>query len=333
MNERVPARPAVLADAPLQLEVESLSKRFQIATPRGGKASLNAVNAVSFAVRRGETFSIVGESGCGKSTLGRCVARLLEPSEGRVRFEGEDISALRGERLRTLRRRIQFIFQDPYSSMNPRLRVRRVLAEPLRNFGMDGAAIDARLKALLALVSMGADALDKYPHQFSGGQRQRLVIARALALEPDFIVCDEPVSALDVSVQAQVINLLVDLQARLGLTYLFISHDLSVVRHLSHRVAVMYLGRIVEEGTRDEVFNNPKHPYTQALLAAVPRFSRGARARPRSAPLTGEIPSPLSPPSGCAFRTRCPLARPVCAQEAPPLQVFSDSHYSRCHFR
>ncbi len=315
----------------VQMDIEGLGKRFSVSS-QGRKVWLHAVSDVSLRIRRGETFSLVGESGCGKSTLGRCVARLLEPSAGRILFEGQDISRLQGAPLRALRRRIQFVFQDPYSSMNPRLRVRQILAEPLRNFGMDGSAIAARLNTLLELVSMGADALDKYPQQFSGGQRQRLVIARALALEPDFIVCDEPVSALDVSVQAQVINLLMDLQQRLGLTYLFISHDLSVVRHLSHRVAVMYLGRIVETGTRDEIFTTPRHPYTQALLAAVPRFSQAARAQPRAAGLTGEIPSPLAPPSGCAFRTRCPRAQAICASTPPPVHRFSADHSVHCHF-
>lgn len=314
----------------IQMEVAGLSKHFTV-THQGRKATLTAVNDVSFGVRRGETFSVVGESGCGKSTLGRCLARLHEPSQGRVVFDGSDISQLRGSELRQLRRRIQFIFQDPYSSMNPRMKVRSILAEPLRNFGMSAARIEERLTELLQLVSLSADALDKYPHQFSGGQRQRIVIARALALEPEFLVCDEPVSALDVSVQAQVINLLVDLQKRLGLTYVFISHDLSVVRHLSHRVAVMYLGRLVEVGTRDEIFLNPQHPYTKALMSAVPRFSEEDRARPREARLSGEIPSPLSPPSGCAFRTRCPLAQEICAATEPPTRQFTDDHAARCH--
>lgn len=314
----------------VQMEVQGLSKRF-VVKHQGRKATLSAVTDVSLTIRRGETFSIVGESGCGKSTLGRCIARLIEPSEGLVRFEGQDIGGLKSEALRQLRKQVQFIFQDPYSSMNPRMRVRAILSEPLRNFGTPEPAIRERLKELLRLVSLNEDALDKFPHQFSGGQRQRLVIARALALEPGFIVCDEPVSALDVSVQAQVINLLGDLQQALGLTYLFISHDLSVVRHISHRVAVMYLGRIVETGTRDELFSNPRHPYTQALMAAVPRFSEAERNEPRPPRLVGEIPSPLNPPSGCAFRTRCPRAQDVCAQSLPPVKVFSAEHRAACH--
>ncbi|MBB5214574.1 ABC transporter ATP-binding protein [Parapusillimonas granuli] len=315
----------------VQMEVIGLSKRFTIKS-QGRRAVLNAVSDVSFTVRKGETFSIVGESGCGKSTLGRCLARLLEPSEGQVVFEGEDVGGLKSGALRELRKKIQFIFQDPYSSMNPRMRVRSILAEPLRNFSVPEPQVAARLEELLRLVSLKPDALDKYPHQFSGGQRQRLVIARALALEPDFIVCDEPVSALDVSVQAQVINLLVDLQKTLRLTYLFISHDLSVVRHLSHKVAVMYLGRMVEVGTRDEIFNTPRHPYTKALMAAVPRFSEESRAQPRALRLSGEIPSPLSPPSGCAFRTRCPNAQAVCAESRPEARRFSPDHVVACHF-
>lgn len=317
-------------DASVQMEVSGLSKRFTVMR-QGRKATLNALSDVSFSVRRGETFSVVGESGCGKSTLGRCLARLLEPSDGSVIFEGKDIGRLRNKDLHQLRKEIQFIFQDPYSSMNPRLKVRSILAEPLRNFGATSDHIEQRLQDLLRLVSLKPDSLDKYPHQFSGGQRQRLVIARALALEPRFIVCDEPVSALDVSVQAQVINLLVDLQKSLGLTYLFISHDLSVVRHISHRVAVMYLGRVVETGTRDEIFSNPRHPYTRALMAAVPRFSEEERRAPREARLSGEIPSPLSPPSGCAFRTRCPRAQPICAESAPPARQFSKDHVAHCH--
>lgn len=325
---------SALSDAsapPIQMQVSGLSRRFSVLN-KGKHVTLNAVSDVSFHVHEGETFSIVGESGCGKSTLGRCIARLIEPSEGRVVFEGAEVGTLRNEALRRLRQDIQFIFQDPYSSMNPRLRIRTILAEPLRNFGFSRQAIDDRLKELLALVSLNVDALDKYPHQFSGGQRQRLVIARALALKPKFIVCDEPVSALDVSVQAQVINLLMDLQQSLGLTYVFISHDLSVVRHISHRVAVMYLGRIVETGTRDEIFKNPKHPYTKALMAAVPRFAEDDRLAPSEARLNGEIPSPLAPPSGCAFRTRCPVAQPQCAQTLPAMKTFSSTQSAACHF-
>jgi len=315
----------------IQMEVVGLSKRFTVKS-QGKKAILNAVSDVSFTVRKGETFSIVGESGCGKSTLGRCIARLLEPSSGHVNFDGRDIGRLDKDDLRNLRRKIQFIFQDPYSSMNPRMRVRSILAEPLQNFSVPSHEISARLDELLRLVSLKPESLDKYPHQFSGGQRQRLVIARALALEPQFIVCDEPVSALDVSVQAQVINLLVDLQKNLNLTYLFISHDLSVVRHLSHSVAVMYLGRIVEVGSRDEIFNSPRHPYTRALMAAVPRFFKEEKGEEKAARLSGEIPSPLSPPSGCAFRTRCPNAQPLCADALPEAKRFSDSHVVACHF-
>lgn len=316
--------------ATVQMDIQGLSKHFTV-SHKGRKSTLSAVTDVSLQIEGGETFSIVGESGCGKSTLGRCIARLIEPSAGRVLFEASDIGGLHGESLRQLRKRVQFIFQDPYSSMNPRMKVRNILAEPLRNFGVGEAAIALRLNDLLQLVSLNQESLDKFPHQFSGGQRQRIVIARALALEPKFIVCDEPVSALDVSVQAQVINLLGDLQKSLGLTYLFISHDLSVVRHISHRVAVMYLGRVVEVGTRDELFSQPRHPYTQALMAAVPRFSEESRGMPKVNRLSGEIPSPLSPPSGCSFRTRCPLAQEVCAQALPPVRQFSPDHSAACH--
>jgi len=318
-------------DEQAQMKVVGLSKHFVVKS-QGKKTMLKAVSDVSFSVRKGETFSIVGESGCGKSTLGRCLARLLEPSAGQVIFEGSDIVQLKDDTLRELRKKIQFIFQDPYSSMNPRMRIKSVLSEPMRNFGVTPQNIVKRLEELLRLVSLQQDSLDKFPNQFSGGQRQRLVIARALALEPNFIVCDEPVSALDVSVQAQVINLLVDLQKRLQLTYLFISHDLSVVRHISHKVAVMYLGRIVEVGTRDEIFNTPRHPYTRALMAAVPQFSAEGQKMPKELRLSGEIPSPLAPPSGCAFRTRCPKAQPICAQSAPETRQFSRDHIVACHF-
>ncbi|WP_313693765.1 ABC transporter ATP-binding protein [Achromobacter mucicolens] len=317
------------ATAVPMLEVIGLKKHFPVDSRRGAKV-LRAVDGISLSVPRGQTLSLVGESGCGKSTTGKCLIRLTDPTEGRILLEGEDLAKMNSSQLRAMRRRMQFIFQDPFSSMNPRMRVRDIIGEPLRNFGHDREAIRERVSQLLARVSLRPDAADKYPHEFSGGQRQRIVIARALALDPGLIVCDEPVSALDVSVQAQVINLLMDLQRDLGLTYVFISHDLSVVRHISHRVAVMYLGKIVEIGTRDAIFDRPAHPYTRALLAAVPSARHGER-NPVEV-LKGEIPSPLSPPSGCAFRTRCPMAQPRCAEETPqPRQVAAEQQVA-CHF-
>ena len=308
------------------LDVSGLKKHY----PVDGGRVLRAVDGVSLSVPRGQTLSLVGESGCGKSTTGKCLIRLTDPTEGRILLEGQDLAAMNGEQLRAMRRRMQFIFQDPFSSMNPRMRVRDIIGEPLRNFGHGRAAIRERVAELLARVSLRPDAAERYPHEFSGGQRQRIVIARALALEPALIVCDEPVSALDVSVQAQVINLLMDLQRDLGLTYVFISHDLSVVRHISHRVAVMYLGKIVETGTREAIFERPAHPYTRALLAAVPSARQGER-KPVEV-LKGEIPSPLSPPSGCAFRTRCPMAQPRCAEEAPQPRQIAPEQQVACHF-
>ncbi len=323
------ASSAPAATAVPMLEVIGLKKHFPVDNGRGARV-LRAVDGISLSVPRGQTLSLVGESGCGKSTTGKCLIRLTDPTEGRILLEGEDLAKMNSGQLRAMRRRMQFIFQDPFSSMNPRMRVRDIIGEPLRNFGHDRAAIRERVAQLLSRVSLRPDAADRYPHEFSGGQRQRIVIARALALDPGLIVCDEPVSALDVSVQAQVINLLMDLQRDLGLTYVFISHDLSVVRHISHRVAVMYLGKIVEIGTRDAIFDRPAHPYTRALLAAVPSARQGERTPVEV--LKGEIPSPLSPPSGCAFRTRCPMAQPRCAEEAPqPRQVAAEQQVA-CHF-
>jgi oligopeptide/dipeptide ABC transporter ATP-binding protein len=311
------------------LEVIGLKKHFPVDSGRGAKV-LRAVDGISLSVPRGQTLSLVGESGCGKSTTGKCLIRLTDPTEGRILLEGADLATMNSSQLRAMRQRMQFIFQDPFSSMNPRMRVRDIIGEPLRNFGHDRAAIRERVSQLLTRVSLRSDAADRYPHEFSGGQRQRIVIARALALDPGLIVCDEPVSALDVSVQAQVINLLMDLQRDLGLTYVFISHDLSVVRHISHRVAVMYLGKIVEIGTRDAIFDRPAHPYTRALLAAVPSARQGQRTPVEV--LKGEIPSPLSPPSGCAFRTRCPMAQPRCAEETPLPREVAPEQQVACHF-
>ncbi|KOF53641.1 peptide ABC transporter ATP-binding protein [Achromobacter sp. DMS1] len=321
MDTPIPDTPN--AASPL-LQVIGLKKHYAL---EDGKV-LRAVDGVSLSVPRGHTLGLVGESGCGKSTTGKCLVRLTDPTEGRILLEGRDLAEMDRRELRAMRRRMQFIFQDPFSSMNPRMRVRDIVGEPLRNFGHGKTAIRERVAGLLARVSLRPDAADRYPHEFSGGQRQRIVIARALALDPGLIVCDEPVSALDVSVQAQVINLLMDLQRDLGLTYVFISHDLSVVRHISHHVAVMYLGRIVESGSREAIFGRPAHPYTRALMASAP----SARERRPAQVLQGEIPSPLSPPSGCAFRTRCPRAEARCARETPLPRTIAPGQQVACHF-
>ncbi|MGY2050522.1 ABC transporter ATP-binding protein [Methylobacterium sp. JK268] len=312
--------------SPPLLAVRGLVKHFPV---RGG--AVRAVDGVSFTLGRGETLGIVGESGCGKSTLGRMVLRLLAPSAGEVVLDGRRIDDLPAGAMRPLRRRIQVVFQDPVSSLNPRMRVREILAEPLRNFGLarGAAAIDARVAALLDTVRLPREAASRFPHEFSGGQRQRIGIARALAPEPDLIVCDEAVSALDVSVKAQVVNLLQDLQQDLGLALLFISHDLAVVEHMTHRVAVMHLGQIVEIAPRARIFAAPKHPYTAALLSAVPVPQPGA-ARDRIV-LEGDVPSPIDPPTGCRFHTRCPFAFPRCRGEAPPLRRLGPDHEAACH--
>ncbi len=314
------------------IEAIGVSKHFYaggLLAP-GGRQVVHALDNVSLAVRRGETLALVGESGCGKSTLGRCLLRLYELTAGQVRFEDVDISTLSERALRPLRPRMQMVFQDPYASLNPRRRVGDLVAEPLRvHTRWKAARVQARLDELMALVGLPAHFLQRYPHEFSGGQRQRIGIARALALEPSLVVADEPVSALDVSVQAQVVNLLMDLQARLGLTYVFIAHDLSVVRQIANRTAVMYLGTIVEIGETDTVFGAPAHWYTDALLSAVPSVAAGRRQR---VILAGEVPSPLDPPAGCRFHTRCPRAEARCAMEAPALRPVSTGQSVACHF-
>jgi oligopeptide/dipeptide ABC transporter ATP-binding protein len=313
------------------VEVKRLKKHFPVSAGilGAGREVVQAVDDVSFAIRRGETFGLVGESGCGKSTTGRCILRLIEPTEGEIRFDGRDMLALKGEELRRLRRDMQIIFQDPYSSLNPRLRVGQIIAEPL-NIHRIGTLIERRDRVveLLRLVGLNSEHAARYPHEFSGGQRQRIGIARALALSPRFIVCDEPVSALDVSVQAQVVNLLQDLQEQLGLTYLFISHGLSIVEHISTRVGIMYLGKLVEVASSQEIFRNPMHPYTRALFSAIPVADPDAR-RDR-VQLSGDIPTPISPPSGCRFRTRCPLAEPRCAEIEPELVEVAPDHLVAC---
>ena len=313
------------------VEVRNLKKHFPTGEGLFGAGSdtVKAVDDVSFTIRRGETFGLVGESGCGKSTTGRCMLRLIEPTSGEVRFDGQDLLSLDSKELRGLRREMQIIFQDPYSSLNPRMQVGEIIAEPLviHRVGNRSERRE-RVAELLGLVGLKSEHADRYPHEFSGGQRQRIGIARALALNPKFIVCDEPVSALDVSVQAQVVNLLQDLQERLGLTYLFISHGLSVVEHISTRVGIMYLGKLVEVASSEEIFHNPLHPYTKALLSAIPVPDPDARRE--RLPLTGEIPTAISPPSGCRFRTRCPMAEPRCAENEPQLVEVSPGHFVAC---
>ncbi len=322
------------------VEVRDLVKHYPIRTGIVFKHSIGAVKAVdgiSFSLEAGETFALVGESGCGKSTTARCVLRLIEPTSGTVRFEGEDITTSNARRLRQLRREMQMIFQDPFASLNPRMTVRGILREP---FEIHGLEADGKVEELLDMVGLLAEHAGRYPHEFSGGQRQRVGIARALALNPKLVVCDEPVSALDVSIRAQVLNLLEDLQAQLNLTYLFIAHDLSVVRHIADRVAVMYLGSIVETARTDDLFERASHPYTQALISAVPVPDPDReRARQRIL-VSGDVPSPINPPSGCRFRTRCPkfandLTEPErqrCIDEPPELVDRGTGHPAACHY-
>jgi oligopeptide/dipeptide ABC transporter ATP-binding protein len=292
--------------------------------------TLKAVDGVTLEIHAGETLGLVGESGSGKSTLGRLLLRLLEPTSGQVFFDGRDLAALSRKQLRHLRREMQLVFQDPYSSLNPRMRVRAIVAEGIEIHKLArGREKEQRIRQLLEMVGMGTDALDRYPHEFSGGQRQRIGIARALAVNPRFLVLDEPVSALDVSIQAQIINLLQDLQEQLSLTYFFIAHDLRVVKHISQRVAIMYLGKIVELASRDEIYSNPRHPYTRALLSAIPQIDASARAE-RIKP-AGEVPSPLNPPAGCSFHPRCPYAKDVCKQAEPHLTAGYGGHAVACH--
>ncbi|MCC7283758.1 MAG: dipeptide ABC transporter ATP-binding protein [Acetobacteraceae bacterium] len=320
-------------NAPLPvLEVEGLTKHFPVerGVLRRAVAWVRAVDGVDFAIDPGETLCLVGESGCGKSTVARMVLRLTEPTSGAIRLSGTDITTLSESAMAPFRRRVQMVFQDPYASLNPRLRVGRIVGEPLENFERLGERERAeRVGEILAKVGLRPESANRFPFEFSGGQRQRVGIARALALRPELIVADEPVSALDVSVQAQVLNLLMDLQEEFGLAFLFVSHDLAVVEHIGHRVAVMYLGRVVEVGPKDSVLAEPKHPYTQALIAAAPIAD--PRARRERLVLEGDVPSPLNPPPGCRFHTRCPFVMPRCREEEPKLQATSDGHLAACH--
>ena len=329
-----PVAAAAPADDSL-LRVEGLKVHFPVTegvVMQKRVGSVKAVDGVSFALRRGETFGLVGESGCGKSTTALAVLRMLEPTAGRIVFEGEDVTHLGPARMRPIRRRMQMVYQDPFGSLNPRMKVRDIVGEPLVVHGLatDRAAYRARVDELMDLVGLLPDMADRYPHEFSGGQRQRIGIARALALEPSLLICDEPVSALDVSIQAQVVNLLMDLQERLGLTYLFIAHDLSVVRHISDRIGVMYLGRIVEIASRDALFAEPKHPYTQALLAAVPLPDPAREAARPDELIAGEVPSVRNPPAGCGFHPRCPEVMERCRAQRPELASRSRSSVA-CH--
>jgi oligopeptide transport system ATP-binding protein len=316
------------------LRVENLKMYFPI--KRGViqrvVGHVHAVDDISFSIKKGDTLGLVGESGCGKSTTGRAILQLYKPTAGHIYYGETDLVNTHGETLRQLRRKMQMIFQDPYASLNPRMTVEEIVGEPLLVYNLaKGSEVRERVKELLCMVGLNPAYVDRYPHEFSGGQRQRIGVARAIALKPALIVCDEPISALDVSIQAQVINLLEDLQEQLDLTYLFIAHDLSVVRHISTRVAVMYLGIIVELAPREELYDHPLHPYTQALLSAVPIPDPLIEEKRKRIILKGDVPSPINPPSGCRFRTRCPLAETICAEKRPDWREVSPGHFVACH--
>ena len=323
------------ADNNVLIKVDNLVMHFPIyrGVIRRQVGVVHAVDGVSFDIKQGETLGLVGESGCGKSTTGRAILQLYKPTSGNVYFKDTNLVKLRPERMRMMRREMQMIFQDPYASLNPRMTVRDIVGEPLMAFGeASGKQIDERVASLLDLVKLNPDFSSRYPHEFSGGQRQRIGVARALALNPSFIICDEPISALDVSIQAQVVNLLEELQQDLNLTYLFIAHDLSMVRHISNRVAVMYLGIFVELTERNELYRNPLHPYTQALLSAIPVADPVYyEQQRRRIILEGDVPSPVNPPSGCRFRTRCPIADTICAEKIPEWREVEPGHFAACH--
>ena len=317
------------------LEVRGLKKYFPIYSglfAQRVEGWVRAVDDVSFSIRRGETLGLVGESGCGKTTTGRCILQLDRPTAGEVLFEGQNLARMADAALRPLRRQMQIVFQDPYSSLNPRMTIGQILSEPIRvhRISPDGRRYEDRVAELLSVVGLNPLMAGRYPHELSGGQRQRVGIARALALEPKFIVCDEPISALDVSIQAQILNLLEELQERFGLTYLFIAHDLSVVRHISDRIVVMYLGKVVEIADRQELYENPLHPYTKALLSAVPIPDPLVEAKRERVVLGGEVPSPLNPPHGCIFHSRCPIAVEECSQRVPEIREVRPNHRAAC---
>lgn len=323
-------------NAKVLLHVDHLVKHFPITKGivfQKQVGAVRAVDGVSFDIFQGETLGLVGESGCGKSTTGRTILQLYRPTSGSVNFGGVELVSLKGEDLRLMRRKMQMIFQDPYASLNPRMTVGEIIGEPLVVHQVaNWKEIQERVSNLLEVVGLNAGFANRYPHEFSGGQRQRIGVARALALQPSFIVCDEPISALDVSIQAQVVNLLEDLQDQFNLTYLFIAHDLSMVRHISDRVAVMYLGIIIELADRDTLYLNPLHPYTQALLSAVPIADPVADSKRKRVILQGDVPSPVNPPSGCRFRTRCPIAENLCAESQPEFRELKPGHFVACHF-